>query len=139
MSFFFVRGAKSKENPKEEPKAPQAGQSVGCRRGRPGQDGHHRPPPGEGPPPPPPHPFPPRSPNARVRAHSSWLNEPPLCQKRDHNHNTMTLKRLQWVSQPERLSEHLCRHDLFPVFLGFHNQQTHFNYDYQRGFFHYLK
>lgn len=27
-----MRGVKSKENPKEEPKAPQAGQTVGCSR-----------------------------------------------------------------------------------------------------------
>lgn len=30
MSFFFVRGAKSKENPKEEPKAPQAVRAWGA-------------------------------------------------------------------------------------------------------------
>lgn len=52
-SFFFVRGVKSK-NPKEEPKAPQAGQTVGCSRAGPARQ--HGDIAARGPePPPPPH------------------------------------------------------------------------------------
>lgn len=112
-SFFFVRGVKSK-SPKEGQKAPRRVRPWGAAEAlepAPTAWRHHNRPRGRA------SSTASLTPSCRVhptpgvRAHNSWLNEPPVSETGPQPQYN-DLERLWWVSRPERHLRYLSRHDL---------------------------